>query len=60
MSPKIDDRCLWLGFGIFFFAAAHGIRYAITDIVRLTAIQPLQKEEEAKEPQPEDGTLSYR
>ncbi|KAF2482333.1 hypothetical protein BDY17DRAFT_324622 [Neohortaea acidophila] len=39
--PRIDDRLLWLGFGIFLFSAAKGIQYAIHDIVELTELTPL-------------------
>ena len=57
MPPKIDDRWLWLGFGIFIFFAAKGIRYAINDTVRLTRLDPLQHEpkKKQKEHRPEDG-----
>lgn len=39
MAYRIDDRWLWLGFGVFLFAAAKGIQYAIRDIVQLTEVE---------------------
>ena len=57
MTSRIHDRWLWLGLGIFVFFAAKGIRYAITDVVRLTKIDPAQYEPINKnEERPEDST----
>lgn len=42
MAPRIDDRWLWLGLGAVIILAAHGIRSAITDVVRLTEFDPAQ------------------
>ncbi|OQO00486.1 hypothetical protein B0A48_13835 [Cryoendolithus antarcticus] len=38
MVTRIDDRWLWLGASVTLFLMAHGIRYAIRDILRLTEI----------------------
>ena len=55
MPLQIGDRYLWLGFGVFIFFAAQGIRYAISDMVRLTEIDPYQYEpRNKKDDQPED------
>ena len=55
MASRLDDRYLWLGFGIFFVAAAYGIRYAIRDIVDLTRIDPIEPlKSDVHEGQPED------
>ena len=60
MLTRIDDRWLWLGFGVFFFFAAKGIRYAIKDITQLTKIDPDQYESQSKltGEQPEDSKLT--
>lgn len=42
MALRLDDRYLWLGYGIFAVVAACGIRIAIHDIVRLTIIDASQ------------------
>ena len=42
MASRLEDRWLWLGLGVFFFVAAKGIKYALTDIVRLTELDPAQ------------------
>ena len=57
MAPKIDDRWLWLGFGVFIFFAAKGIRYAITDIVQLTKLDAFDcdSKDQNKDEQPEDS-----
>jgi len=56
MLSRMDDRWLWLGFGIFFFFAARGIRRAITDITTLTAAGPSEPQEDiVPAPQPEDS-----
>jgi hypothetical protein len=57
MPTRIDDRWLWLGFGVFVFFAARGIRYAIKDITQLTKIDPDQYESQSKltGEQPEDS-----
>ena len=55
MAPKIDDRWAWLGFGIFLFFAAKGIRYAIEDLVRLSEIDPYQFEPKDKDQRLEDS-----
>ena len=57
MPPRIDDRWLWLGFGIFIFVAARGMRYAIEDIVQLTQLEPSRNESQnnEKDELPEDS-----
>jgi len=57
MSRHLDDRYLWLSFGVFFVAAAYGIRYAITDIVRLTRLEPPEEQANSIKETPEDCTL---
>ncbi|GIZ43747.1 hypothetical protein CKM354_000696300 [Cercospora kikuchii] len=42
MATRIDDRWLWLGVGVFFYFAAKYVKYAVTDIVRLTELDPAQ------------------
>nr|POF19944.1 hypothetical protein CFP56_52193 [Quercus suber]POF19946.1 hypothetical protein CFP56_52195 [Quercus suber] len=54
MPYHLNDRWLWLGFGIFAALAAHGIRFAIKDIVRLTRIDPVQLRDSI-EPSGEQG-----
>ncbi|EME38263.1 hypothetical protein DOTSEDRAFT_57407 [Dothistroma septosporum NZE10] len=55
MPTRIDDRYLWLGFGVFFFFAAKGIRHAITNTVRLTELDPIStRSDEDESRQPED------
>ncbi len=56
MSRHLDDRYLWIGFGIFFVAAAYGIRYAITDIVQLTQLEPFEIAAKTVTESPEDCT----
>ncbi len=57
--PSIDDRWLWLGFGIFFLAATRGVQYALKDLVQLTELEPLPPEpKDVKKDLPEDGTLN--
>ena len=56
MSRHLDDRYVWLGFGIFFVAAAYGIRYAITDIVQLTVLVPFEVPAKTVTESPEDCT----
>ena len=57
MAHLTNDRWLWLGVGVALFITAKGISYAINDIVRLTAIEPLQDErDESQQAQPEDCT----
>lgn len=57
MPPRIDDRWLWLGFGVFFLVAVRGIRYAITDVVQLTELEryPDESKDEKKDERPEDS-----
>ncbi|KAK6432239.1 hypothetical protein LTR95_011589 [Oleoguttula sp. CCFEE 5521] len=38
MASRINDRWLWLGAGITLYIMAHGIRYAVRDILRLTEV----------------------
>ena len=60
MALRLDDRYLWLGFGVFFVAAAYGVRYAITDLLDLTEVEPaIPAEEKGKEEKPEDGVSFY-
>lgn len=55
MAYRIDDRWLWLGAGIALYITFKGISYAIRDIVRLTAIEPLDKDpDDERQQQPED------
>ncbi|KAF2218043.1 hypothetical protein CERZMDRAFT_64117 [Cercospora zeae-maydis SCOH1-5] len=42
MATRIGDRSLWLGAGVFFYFAAKYIKHAVTDIVRLTELDPAQ------------------
>lgn len=61
MAFRIDDRWLWLGFGVFLFAAAKGFQYAMTDIVRLTEIEPYQYDFQREEKElPEDSKRSIQ
>ncbi|KAK4565521.1 hypothetical protein LTR86_004138 [Recurvomyces mirabilis] len=54
MALRLDDRYIWLGFAAFFVVAAYGARYAITDILALTEIEPTQPEEDdERESKPE-------
>lgn len=56
MAPHIDDRWLWLGVGVAACLAIKGVQYALTDIVRLTEIDPYQYEPKRKEKDhPEDS-----
>lgn len=59
MVRRVDDRWLWLGFGVTIICAIKRIRYAISDIVDLTAIDPHPDEPKPKkhEEQPEDCKL---
>lgn len=60
MSLRIDDRWVWLGFGVFFVLAAGGIRYAITDVTRLTRLERYQDETaDARREKPEDSTSHF-
>lgn len=60
MAHQIDDRWLWLGVGVFAFLAVKGVQHALTDIVRLTEIDPYQYEPKRKEKDhPEDSTYSF-
>ncbi|KAI7181657.1 hypothetical protein KC316_g8700 [Hortaea werneckii] len=57
MALRIDDRWVWLGFGVFLFFAARQLRKSIEETVRLTEIDPAQyedREERDKKP-PEDS-----
>ncbi|KAF2764782.1 hypothetical protein EJ03DRAFT_15979 [Teratosphaeria nubilosa] len=54
MAFRLDDRHLALGLGIFLFAAAWGIRYAIKDVNALTEIEPLEPLEDDTLQRPED------
>lgn len=40
MIPRMDDRWLWLGVSVLTLLAAHGIRYAIQDLVTITKLDP--------------------
>jgi len=42
MPSRIDDRWVWLGFGVFLTAAAWRIRRNMTDVVALILIDPVQ------------------
>ena len=61
MPSKIDDRWLWLGFGVFFFVATKGIRYAFQDITELTKLDPIQPSTKRKSVQDasEDSTFDF-
>lgn len=56
MALRIDDRWVWLGFGVFLFFAARQLRNSIEETVRLTEIDPAQYEdrEERDKKSPED------
>ena len=55
MSHRIDDRWLWLSVGLGLIIAFKGIKYAITDTVRLTQVKPLGKDQDEElQRQPED------
>ena len=60
MAARIDDRWLWLGFGVFLFFAARQLRNSIQETVRLTEIDPAQYEdrEERDKKSPEDCIYS--
>ena len=56
MPPRIDDRWLWVGFGIFAFFAVKGIRYAIADLIHLTNKDPFRHKTQKNQTRlPEDG-----
>lgn len=57
MALRIDDRWLWLGFGVFLFVAARQIRHGISETVWLTEIDPAQylESERKDDKPPEDG-----
>lgn len=43
MALRVEERWLWLGLGVFVVAAAaKGIHHALTDMVRLTELDPAQ------------------
>ena len=56
MAPRVDDRWVWLGFGVFLFFAARQLRQGIRETVRLTEIDPAQYEdlEDKDEKSPEN------
>lgn len=59
MTHRIDDRWLWLGVGVLSVVILKGIQYALTDIVRLTKIDPHQYVlEKIHAEHPEDGIFS--
>jgi hypothetical protein len=47
MVPKIEDRWLWLGLGVFTFFAVKGVAYGLREIVRLTEVNNVPEEPEA-------------
>ncbi|KAI6875759.1 hypothetical protein KC323_g266 [Hortaea werneckii] len=57
MAPRIDDRWVWLGFGVFLFFAVRQLRNSIQETVLLTEIDPAQYEdrEERDKKSPEDS-----
>lgn len=57
MSGRIDDRWLWLSFGIVTIVAVHGIRRAIQGLVAETKLDPYSYEpcEKHTTEHPEDG-----
>lgn len=60
MAHRIDDRWLWLGAGLALFIAVKSVSYAIHDTVRLTEVQPLNKEnDEEYQSQPEDCQFKF-
>lgn len=59
MATRINDRWLWLGFGIFFLAAAKGIQYAISDIVTLTELDSDNSKNDDTE-RPEDSMQNHK
>lgn len=60
MAPRIDDRWVWLGFGVFLFFAVRQLRNSIQETVLLTEIDPAQYEdrEERDKKSPEDCIYS--
>ena len=61
MSLRVDDRWLWLGFGVFFVCAAHAVRYAIRDVVELIRLDSdLDTGEDDTKTLPEDSTKLRR
>ncbi|KAK4499154.1 hypothetical protein PRZ48_009666 [Zasmidium cellare] len=54
MANHINDHWLWLGFGLFFLAAAKGVQYAINDIATLTELDSIDPKPHDEE-RPEDS-----
>jgi len=58
MPSRIDDRYLWLAFGVFAFLAAKGVRYAIKDILQLTKVHDVPAlQDRTNDGPPEDCML---
>ncbi|KAK5172188.1 uncharacterized protein LTR77_003826 [Saxophila tyrrhenica] len=56
MPSRIDDRWLWLSFGVISIATIYGIRLAFQDLISLTKLDPHDDEERKKdEEHPEDA-----
>lgn len=56
MAHSIYDRWLWFGAGVFFVVALTSIRYAVSDIIQLTELDPNEEthDEGDEVKQPED------
>ncbi|KAK5720907.1 hypothetical protein LTR15_006869 [Elasticomyces elasticus] len=51
----MSDRYLYYALPIFLAASFFAVRYALTDIIELTELQPIQKALETKKAKPEDS-----
>ncbi|KAK5696721.1 hypothetical protein LTR97_008025 [Elasticomyces elasticus] len=51
----MSDRYLYVALPIFLAASFFTVRYALTDIIELTELQPIQKAPEPKKAKPEDS-----
>ena len=59
-TTRLDDRWLWLGFGIVSLLAVHGIRLVIRDLVTITKLDPYSLEPNNvtnKAVRPENGKI---